>query len=346
MATGVTAAIARPFATIFHRWPVLLLLALSPGIPEYLSGSSSFELLLVNPVVFFLFLGLNLGLYGPGVLLIREAIVRWQKGWTTLLLLGAAYGLLEEGTALSTLFDPHASVVSGLGFYGHYLGVNWIWVIGILQIHAVYSIGLPILLCGLALPETRGRMLLTDRQIRILFLIYFLDIVFLVLLTHYWAGSLQIVLAVMVAAGLIGLAYRLPARILEPPTLLPRWRPTAFLLLGLAFFPILLLVPSVGEHLGWAAPVTGAVEILFSGILLGVIRGTIGRSGQAPHVVLLAIGAIAPLILIGLLAQIFIPIVLVADFLAVFFFLSLWRRYRSEDATSAALPPVLPGRRA
>ncbi|MFZ0890895.1 MAG: hypothetical protein WB778_05065 [Thermoplasmata archaeon] len=344
MASGVTAAVARPFRDIFRRWPVLLLLALSPGIPEYLSGSSSFELLVVNPFIFFLFLGLNLGLYGPGVLLIRDAMVRWRKGWAALLLLGAAYGLLEEGTALSTLFNSHASVVSGLGFYGHYLGVNWIWVIGILQIHAVYSIGLPILLCGLALPETRGQTLLTTRQIRALFLIYSGDVLFLVLLTHYWAGWLQIVLAVPVAAGLIGLAYRLPARILEPPTLLPRWRPSAFLLLGLAFYPILLLVPSLGEHLSWAAPVTGAVEILFSGILLGIIRGTIGRTEHAPHLVLLAVGAVTPILLFGLLAQIFIPIVLVADVLAVFFFLALWRRYRPVAASSGTLPPALPAR--
>ncbi len=150
-------AIGRPFARLFHRRPILLLLALSPGIPEYLSGSTSFEGLVLNPFAFVLFLGLNLGLYGPGVLLIREAFVRWKKGWASLLLMGAAYGLLEEGTALSTLFNPQASVVSGLGFYGHYLGVNWIWLIGILQIHAVYSIGLPIVLVALALPETRAK---------------------------------------------------------------------------------------------------------------------------------------------------------------------------------------------
>ena len=96
-------AIGRPFARLFHRRPILLLLALSPGIPEYLSGSTSFEGLVLNPFAFVLFLGLNLGLYGPGVLLIREAFVRWKKGWASLLLMGAAYVLLEEGTALSTL---------------------------------------------------------------------------------------------------------------------------------------------------------------------------------------------------------------------------------------------------
>ncbi|MGI0130082.1 MAG: hypothetical protein ACREEC_08050, partial [Thermoplasmata archaeon] len=98
-----------PFPTVvafFRRDPVLLLLCFSPGIPEYLSGSSSVAVLLLAPGPFFLWLGLNLGLYGPGVLLVREALVRWRKGWVAVLCLGAAYGLVEEGTALSTLFDP------------------------------------------------------------------------------------------------------------------------------------------------------------------------------------------------------------------------------------------------
>jgi hypothetical protein len=69
---------------------VLLLLAFTPGIPEYLSGSSAVALIVVSPLGFFLFLGLNLGLYGPGVLLLREAWIRWGKSWGSLLLFGAA----------------------------------------------------------------------------------------------------------------------------------------------------------------------------------------------------------------------------------------------------------------
>jgi hypothetical protein len=139
----------------FRQHPVLLLLAFTPGIPEYLSGSSSVALGVRNPGVFFLFLGLNLGLYGPGVLLVREAHVRWKKGWSTLVLLGSAYALLEEGTALSTLFNPQASVVGGLGSYGHAYGVSWVWLIGVLGIHVIYSVGLPIVLLGTAHPTIR-----------------------------------------------------------------------------------------------------------------------------------------------------------------------------------------------
>src|ERR1700730_4900983 len=70
--------------------PVLFLALLTPGIPEYLSGSSPFANIVLNPVWFALGLLLNLGMYVPGVLLIREAQIRWNKGWATVLALGAA----------------------------------------------------------------------------------------------------------------------------------------------------------------------------------------------------------------------------------------------------------------
>ena len=35
-------------------------------------------------------------LYGGGAVLIRELTIRWQKSWVSLLVLGAAYGIIEE----------------------------------------------------------------------------------------------------------------------------------------------------------------------------------------------------------------------------------------------------------
>src|SRR3989442_13578217 len=122
--------------------PILFLLLLTPGIPEYLSASSQITLLVVNPVLFFLFLGANIGLYGSGVILIREAMIRWKKGWASVFLLGVGYGIVEEGLALWTLFNPLAQPVGNLGFYGHWVGVNWVWTIGLRVFPSVYSIGL------------------------------------------------------------------------------------------------------------------------------------------------------------------------------------------------------------
>ena len=106
---------------------------LSPGIPEDLTGSSAVNAIFLNPIMFLFGIVANLGLYGPGVLLIREAKVRWKKGWATVLLLGAAYGILEEGIALSTLFNPLANPVGQLGIFGHWVGVNWVWTAGSFQ---------------------------------------------------------------------------------------------------------------------------------------------------------------------------------------------------------------------
>ena len=110
------------------RHPVLFLLLLTPGIPEYLSASSQFPRLTANPILFIfsvllfiLFLGANIGLYGSGVILVREAMVRWKKGWVSVFLLGVAYGILEEGFDLWTLFYSKAGPVGNLGYYGHWM---------------------------------------------------------------------------------------------------------------------------------------------------------------------------------------------------------------------------------
>jgi hypothetical protein len=324
----------------FRRNPILLLLAFTPGIPEYLSGSSSVALLAVNPAVFFLFLALNLGLYGPGVLLVREAHVRWKKGWSTILLLGAAYGLLEEGTALSTLFDPHASVVGGLGSYGHAYGVSWVWLIGILGIHTVFSVGVPILLLGLALPETRGVPFLTGRRLPITLAIYFADIVTLEVIIHYWVGiPLQILVAV-VAVGLWIVAWRLPAGILDPPSLTPTRGPRLFFVYGLLYFLLLILVPGLIGDFHLPAYVAFTADAAFLAVLFVLVWTSIGRTSNAPQMVVLAVGLVIPLIAIGLAAQLFLPLVLALDVTAGLFFLTLWRHYRPTPATVVGLPPA------
>jgi hypothetical protein len=80
MAEGVRAAPFPRTVAFFRRHPVLLFLCFTPGIPEYLSGSTPVAALVYAPGGFLLFLALNLGLYGPGVLLVREAFVRWRPG--------------------------------------------------------------------------------------------------------------------------------------------------------------------------------------------------------------------------------------------------------------------------
>jgi hypothetical protein len=321
----------------FRRHPVLLFLGFTPGIPEYLSGSTPVAALVYAPGGFALFLLLNLGLYGPGVLLAREAFVRWRPGWAGVLLLGSAYGLIEEGTALSTLFNPHASVVGALGSYGRFAGVNWVWLLGVLAVHIIYSVGLPILLLGLALPETRGRPLLSSRQIPVALAVYAADILVLVVAIGYWRTAPWLLVAAALLAVILYAGTRaLPHGTLEPKGGTPRLAPGWFFVLGLLFYPILLLVPGLGDSASLWPPATIAVEALFGAALFLFVRQKIGRQNRDAALTMLALGALVPLFAIGLFSQIFLPIVLVPDVLFVLFFYVLWKRYRPGPAA----PPV------
>jgi hypothetical protein len=313
----------------FRRHPVLLFLCFTPGIPEYLSGSSPTAALVYAPGGFLLFVALNLGLYGPGVLLVREAFVRWKPGWAGLLLLGSAYALLEEGTALSTLFNPHASVVGQFGSYGRFDGVNWVWSLGVLGVHIVYSVGLPILLLGLALPETRGRSLLSNRQVPIALLVYVLDILVLAAAVGYWRTAPGLLVAAALLAGLLYAATRaLPPGSLEPTSERPRLGVRWYFLLGFVFYPILLIVPGVGASASAWPPAVMAVELLFAGLLFLYVRRVIGRTGNEAALTMLALGALLPIVAIGLFSQLFVPIEVIPDVLFALFFYALWTRYR------------------
>jgi len=84
------------------RKPALILFFLSPAIAELLSGSappSEF----FNPFGFLLIVSL----YGSGCLIMRELMIRWRKSVCTLVLLGAAYGMIEEGLMVKSFFDPN-----------------------------------------------------------------------------------------------------------------------------------------------------------------------------------------------------------------------------------------------
>ena len=128
--------------------PALTLLLLAPFLGEVLSGSSP-PAEFFHPPVFLLLVGL----YGCGALLVRELALAWGHGWISILLLGMAYGIYEEGLLVRSFFDPAWMDLGILGNYGRWLGVNWIWSIALTWFHAVVSISIPILLVGLLFPQ-------------------------------------------------------------------------------------------------------------------------------------------------------------------------------------------------
>ncbi|MCI4331526.1 MAG: hypothetical protein L3K19_06735 [Thermoplasmata archaeon] len=151
-----------------HR-PELLLVALSITFPELLTGSTP-TLVLFDPIS----LAFLLGLYGAGVLLIRETSVRRGGGWPMILLLGGAYAFAEEAIGTKTYFD--AALIGPGGAYGHSFGVNWLWVSQLTIFHAVFSIALPILVVQSVYPRTPGLRFFTDRGYRYLAVVFGLTV--------------------------------------------------------------------------------------------------------------------------------------------------------------------------
>ncbi|HUK79510.1 MAG TPA: hypothetical protein VLU91_02475 [Nitrososphaerales archaeon] len=337
-------------AGFLRAHPVVCLLLLSPGIPEYLSGSSPFSALVLNPGMFLFQIIANLGLYGPGVLLVREAKVRWNKGWATVLLLGAAYGILEEGVALSTLFDPAANPVGVLGVYGHWLGVNWVWLAGILPVHMIYSISIPILLLGLVLPETNGRSFLGGRKLPVAIGILGVDVAALFALIvfglKFWMGW-PVLLGSLVAIALLAVAAGrarpdvLHART-EEPTIGPKWSAA----LGAAFYPSVLATEFVGRGLGVPASADFVLVVLVQAFFLLLALKVLGAERNRRNITGFTFGLILPIAAFGVISQASLPLVLVADVVMFMFFRKLWGPSASAGGVGTRreggtlLPPV------
>lgn len=321
-----------------RRHPFVCLALLTPGIPEYLSSSSPLNAVVLNPAQFAFQLVANLGLYLPGVLLVREARVRWRAGWTTVLLLGAAYGLLEEGVALSTVFDPRASVVGSLGSYGHWVGVNWVWLPGVLLVHMVLSISVPILLFETALPELRERRFLTRPWLAGVVAVLTIDVVGLALLVRFglrfWMGWPQLAGALGAIAVLVYLGRRLASWRLPAPSGPARGPVVAYFGLGIAFFPGILF-PEALLGAVHATPVAAIAAVVTAELAIGALLLRASRSEfDQRRLVAFVAGILAPIMLVGVLAEIALPFTLAGDLAAVLFLRALWRRGPVVDTPS------------
>jgi len=315
---------------------VLCLLLLSPGIPEYLSGSSPLNAIVLNPPMFVFQMLANLGLYGPGVLLVREAKVRWGKGWGSVLLLGAAYGILEEGVALSTLFNPDAGPVGALGVYGHWLGVNWVWVVGIVPVHMIYSISLPILILGLALPETNGQRFLPGRKLLATVVLLGVDVFVLFLLItlgeKFWMGTPVLLGSFAAIAVLVFAGRRAKPDLLKASPGPPRTSPGRMAVTGAVFYPCVLLAEFVVKGAGVPATVDFPLVILVQALFLVYVLRVVGSGENGKILVAFSFGLILPIAAFGVISQAALPLPLLADIVMVAFFLRLFHR----------MPPILP----
>ena len=139
--------------------PALVLFFLSSAIAELLSGSAP-PMEFFNPIGFILLSSL----YESGALVVRELKIRWNKSYVSMLVLGAAYGVIEEALMVKSFFDPHWIDPGVLGFYGRWQGVNWVWAEWLTIYHVIFSIAVPITLVELAYPRKRNKRWISNRK--------------------------------------------------------------------------------------------------------------------------------------------------------------------------------------
>jgi hypothetical protein len=273
-------------------WGLIALLFGSPFVGELVTGNIPLPVLLAPPVFVQTVL-----LYGLGAIIIRETAIRWGKGYTTVCLLGLAYGAIEEGLVTKGFFNPqfYAVIAFGMENYGRIGGINMLWALSIMLFHAVYSITIPVALCNAVFGE-EGR--LTNRTYYSLIALFAVNAaVFNVHLTaegdHYWpdAGSWWIV------CGLIAFLI-LVARFLPNPVSAKR-KPTNSLLLSMlgAAMSALYFIISQGFHNFLNGALVNFIALSLFALLCGWLVSRLSFSSRG--IVSMACGWLSPMIVVG-----------------------------------------------
>jgi hypothetical protein len=187
--------------------PALALFVLAPAVGELVSGSAP-PAEFSNPFMFIVLAAL----YGSGALLAREISLRWNKRWPTILMLGLAYAIIEEGLMVKSFFDPGWMDLGDMAFYGRWLGINWPWTVELMIYHATVSIAIPIQLVELIYRERRDERWLGRRGMIGIPVLLGLDVLFgFFVLTTYRPPAGPYLLAVLATVGLYWWARQAPA---------------------------------------------------------------------------------------------------------------------------------------
>lgn len=133
--------------------PTVALAALSPFVAEFLLGNH-YLLGVPRAAQQIIMYVLYVLWYGMAAVLIREITRRTGHGWPTILLLGLAFAVIEEGLVTQSLFNPHYAGLDLLSYgYVGWLGTGSPWAVFVLALHVVWSIATPIALIEAIWPE-------------------------------------------------------------------------------------------------------------------------------------------------------------------------------------------------
>ncbi len=237
----------------------ITLFFVAPFVAEYLLGDLSLKLLPALIVM--------APMYGGGALLIREAVRRKGRGWPTILCLGAAYALLEEGLVTQSLFNPDY-----LKLHLHFLApahIAWLgtgawWTLLMLNLHTFWSIGVSIALVEGLFPESVSEPWLGVVGETIFGGLFVLGLIVNLLIGYkqnqFWASPVQLGVTAVLCLLLVVVAFVTPAGMAKREGAVPApW------VTGVATLVLAALLQLVPMRWGWGAVAAMlAVDAVFS----------------------------------------------------------------------------------
>ncbi|WP_336081273.1 hypothetical protein [Nocardia sp. SSK8] len=276
----------------------MVLFVLSPLIGEIVGAAFRFSYLAqpLRAVAILCF-------YGAGVLLIREvARRRGLNGWG-LLSLAVAFGVLEEGLGLQTIFNPQG--MDGETVYGRALEVNWLWAVVVTGYHAVWSIVIPIVLTHLIFPAQRHTAWLSRSMLTVVaavFAVGFAVFVFISLVRSdfrlsAWQiiGGVAAVIILVWSAGRCGRPWDGMSTKRCPTAATVGWVGFGAGLAWLMLY-VVAFIGSPAPFLVWTL-----AALLFAAAVAGILRQWVARPGWSRrHQLNGCLGAVLALWLFGL----------------------------------------------
>jgi len=316
------------------RKAIALLMFLSAAIAELMSGSSP-PLEFFNPFSGFLLFVF----YGCGVVLVRETALRWNKGYAAVLLLGAAFGILEEGLSVKSWLDPNWMDLGTLGWYGRFWGINWVWAVWLTLYHAVCSITIPIIILDMIFPQFKGVRLTDDvgwKSYQGFFLAgSWIYLFVFVCLTPYRPPVPQYLLVASLMVLAIFLAFKVPNPLLKADLGRPSWTPRQYLALGtfFMFFSFLGFGSGIGSIPFLPVMVVCAVDLF----VLVLLITHIGTECNNRHIVAFMAGCEGPFIFLGFILEFFSHILgmSLVSIGAIIFFAWLYKKAEKMDLGAA-----------
>ncbi|MFQ3544095.1 hypothetical protein Q7A53_08405 [Halobacillus rhizosphaerae] len=270
--------------------PAVLLFFLAPLFGEYLLG-----ILSLSEIYYVLFLS---PMYGGGAILIREVTRRAGQGTVMLLILGIAYGLIEEGIVDQMLFNPNYLAGQEWNSYISFLGMDGRLTIYVLAMHAVWSTCIPILLIEALFPERKLKPWLSKKGLGFVAALFIIGSAYLCYETkmekHFFASVPQLLGTTLTVIILVIVSFKCKYHTsvsLETPA------PKPWFIGGVSFITSSLFMLADSSY-GWVS--FGACVILATGFFLMVYHWSGRNDWGDNHRIALIGGGILTYVWLGM----------------------------------------------